>query len=375
MKFETRAVHQEPDPATGAVVPPIYQSSTYSLDYHELDELTRGERFIYSRSGNPNRADLEETLAALEGGRYGLAFASGMAAIAAVAALLKPGDRVLICEDVYGGTYRLFEEIMPQYKIERRYLGFTHPEAVEAEEARMIWLESPTNPLLKIYDISAVAERKGEALLVVDNTFATPYLQNPLELGADIVVHSATKYLGGHSDLVGGAVVVNDEELYKRLKLIQTGMGAVPGPFDCWLARRGIKTLAVRMERHCANARRIAEFLSEHEKVKRVYYPGLPGHPGHDAARKQMRDFGGMVSFELDGDPERFFESLEIFKLAPSLGGVESLISLPARLSHRFLPREERLRRGISDELVRVSVGIEHPDDLIADLERALAAA
>lgn len=376
MKFETRAVHQEPEPATGAVVPPIHQSSTYSLSYRELQELDeKPDRFIYSRSGNPNRADLEETLAALEGGRYGLAFASGMAAISAVAALLKPGDRVLICEDVYGGTYRLFEEIMPQYEIERHYLDFSKLEGLEADKAKMIWLESPTNPLLKVYDIAAVAERKGDALLVVDNTFATPYLQNPLKLGADIVVHSTTKYLGGHSDLVGGAVVLNDEGLYERLKLIQTGMGAVPGPFDCWLTRRGIKTLAVRMERHCANARRIAEFLSEHEKVKRVYYPGLPGHPGHETATRQMRDFGGMVSFELEGDLGKFFESLRIFKLAPSLGGVESLVSPPALLSHRYLPREERLRRGIRDELIRVSVGIEHPDDLIADLERALAAA
>ena len=377
MKFEKRAVHQEPDPATGAVVPPIHQSSTYSLSYRELREGAESGsgRFIYSRSGNPNRADLEETLAALEGGRYGLAFASGMAAISAVAALLRPGDRVLICEDVYGGTYRLFEEIMPRYRIERRYLDFSRLEELEAGKARMIWLESPTNPLLKIYDIAAVAERKGDALLVVDNTFATPYLQNPLELGADIVVHSTTKYLGGHSDLVGGAVVVNDEGLYKRLKLIQAGMGAVPGPFDCWLARRGIKTLAVRMERHCANARRIAEFLNGHDKVKQVYYPGLPEHPGHETATRQMRDFGGMVSFELEGNLERFFDSLEIFKLAASLGGVESLVSPPALLSHHYLPREERLRRGIRDELIRVSVGIEHPDDLIADLEQALAAA
>lgn len=379
MRFETLAVHQgqESDPATGAVIPPIHQSSTYAFkSYRDLVE--GGQRYTYSRSGNPNRAELEETLAALEGGRYSLAFASGMAAISAVASLLEPGDRVLICEDVYGGTYRLFEEILPRYRIERRYLDLSATDRLELEvdqQARMIWLESPTNPLLKIYDIVEVAARKGEALLVVDNTFATPYLQNPLKLGADVVIHSTTKYLGGHSDLIGGAVVLSDERLHERLKLIQIGMGAVPGPFDCWLVRRGIKTLPLRMERHCANAHRVAEFLEGQEKVSRVYYPGLPGHPGHEVAKRQMRGFGGMVSFELEGDLERFFDSLKIFKLAPSLGGVESLISPPALLSHRYLPREERLRRGIKDELIRVSVGIEHPDDLIADLERALAAA
>ncbi|MFQ6033956.1 MAG: trans-sulfuration enzyme family protein, partial [Candidatus Bipolaricaulia bacterium] len=324
MEFETRAVHQgqEPDPATGAVVPPIHQSSTYALkNYRDLVE--EGQRYIYSRVDNPNRADLEETLAALEGGRFGLAFASGMAAISAVVALLKPDDKVVICEDVYGGTYRLFEEIIPQYRIERHYLDLSQPDRLEIDErTRMIWLESPTNPLLKIYDIATVAVRKDGALLVVDNTFATPYLQNPLALGADIVVHSTTKYLGGHSDLVGGAVVLSDERLYERLRLIQIGMGAVPGPFDCWLTRRGIKTLPLRMERHSANARRVAEFLAGHRKVARVYYPGLAAHPGHEVAKGQMRDFGGMVAFELDGDLERFFDSLKIFKLAPSLGGV-----------------------------------------------------
>ena len=377
MEFETLAVHQgqEPDPATGAVVPPIHQSSTYVFkSYRDLAE--EKQRYIYSRADNPNRAELEETLVVLEGGLHGLAFASGMAAISAVASLLEPGDRVIICEDVYGGTYRLFEGIMPQYRIDRHYLDLSAPEELEVDQrTRMIWLESPTNPLLKIYDIAEVAQRKGETLLVVDNTFATPFLQNPLELGADIVVHSTTKYLGGHSDLIGGAVVLSDERLYERLKLIQIGMGAVPGPFDCWLVRRGIKTLPLRMERHCANARKVAEFLTRHEKVSRVYYPGLTAHPSHGVAKRQMRDFGGMVSFELDGDLERFFDSLQIFKLAPSLGGVESLISQPALLSHRYLPREERLARGIRDELIRVSVGIEHADDLIADLERALAAA
>jgi len=375
MEFETRAVHQgqEPDPATGAVVPPIHQSSTYAFkSYRDLVE--EGQRYIYSRSDNPNRASLEETLAALEKGRFGLAFASGMAAISAVATLLEPGDRVAICEDVYGGTYRLFEGIMPQYRIERTYLDLSDPNTLEPDErTRMIWLESPTNPLLKVYDIAAVAARKNDALLVVDNTFATPYLQNPLELGADIIVHSTTKYLGGHSDLVGGAVVLSDEGLYERLKLIQIGMGAVPGPFDCWLVRRGIKTLPLRMARHCTNARKVAESLVGQEKVARVYYPGLPSHPGHEVAKRQMRDFGGMVSFELQGDLERFFDSLKLFQLAPSLGGVESLISQPALLSHRFLPREERLRRGIKDELIRVSVGIEQVNDLIADLSRALA--
>ncbi len=377
MRFETRAVHQgqEPDPDTGEVVAPIHQSSTYAFKGYR-DLLEERQRYIYSRMDNPNRAGLEETIAALEKGRFGLAFASGMAAISAVVALLKPDDRVIICEDVYGGTYRLFERIMPQYRIERAYLDLTNPGGLGPNRgAKMIWLESPTNPLLKIYDIPSIAERKGEALLVVDNTFATPYLQNPLGFGADIVVHSTTKYLGGHSDLVGGALALSDGGLYERLKLIQIGMGAVPGPFDCWLAQRGIKTLPLRMKRHCTNAERIAQFLAGHEKVTGVYYPGLAQCPGHELAGEQMRGYGGMVSFELEGDMERFFEALWLFRLAPSLGGVESLISPPALMSHRYLPREERLRRGITDELIRVSVGIEHVDDLIADLEGALAAA
>ncbi len=372
-RFETRAIHagSEPDPLTGAVVPPIYAVSTFQ---QEAPGVHKG--FDYSRADNPTRQRLERALAELEGAKYAAAFASGVAATAAILTLLEPGDHVLAGDDLYGGTYRLFEQIYRKYGLAFDYADLSDPANVRLREnTRLIWLETPTNPLLKIIDIQAIAERKGDALLAVDNTFASPYLQNPLELGADLVLHSSTKYLGGHSDLIGGAVMTNDPELYERLKFVQKSVGAVPSPFDCFLVHRGIKTLAVRMKAHCENALKIAQFLAAHPKVERVYYPGLEGHPGHEVARRQMRDFGGMVSFELGGDVRAFFKTLKVFTLAESLGGVESLANHPATMTHASIPKEERERRGIRDSLVRLSVGIEHPDDLIEDLERALAAA
>ncbi len=372
-RFETRAIHagSEPDPLTGAVVPPIYAVSTFQ---QEAPGVHKG--FDYSRADNPTRQRLERALAELEGAKYAAAFASGVAATAAILTLLEPGDHVLAGDDLYGGTYRLFEQIYRKYGLAFDYADLSDPANVRLREnTRLIWLETPTNPLLKIIDIQAIAERKGDALLAVDNTFASPYLQNPLALGADLVLHSSTKYLGGHSDLIGGAVMTNDPELYERLKFVQKSVGAVPSPFDCFLVHRGIKTLAVRMKAHCENALKIAQFLAAHPKVERVYYPGLEGHPGHEVARRQMRDFGGMVSFELGGDVRAFFKTLKVFTLAESLGGVESLANHPATMTHASIPKEERERRGIRDSLVRLSVGIEHPDDLIEDLERALAAA
>ena len=372
-RFETRAIHagSEPDPLTGAVVPPIYAVSTFQ---QEAPGVHKG--FDYSRADNPTRQRLERALAELEGAKYAVAFASGVAATAAILTLLEPGDRVLAGDDLYGGTYRLFEQIYRKYGLAFDYADLSDPVNVRLQaNTKLIWLETPTNPLLKIIDIRAIAERKGDALLAVDNTFASPYLQNPLALGADLVLHSSTKYLGGHSDLIGGAVMTNDPELYERLKFVQKSVGAVPSPFDCFLVHRGIKTLAVRMRAHCENALKIARFLAAHPKVERVYYPGLLDHPGHEVARRQMRDFGGMVSFELGGDVRAFFKKLKVFTLAESLGGVESLANHPATMTHASIPKEERERRGIRDSLVRLSVGIEHPDDLIEDLERALAAA
>jgi cystathionine gamma-lyase len=371
--FETRAIHtgSEPDPLTGAVIPPIYATSTYR---QEAPGVHYG--FDYSRADNPTRRHLERALADLEGAKYAVSFASGVAATAAILTLLGPGDHVLSSDDTYGGTYRLFEQIYRKYGLEFDYVDTSDlGNIVLRESTKLLWIETPTNPLMKITDIQGVAERKGKALLAVDNTFASPYLQRPLELGADLVLHSSTKYLGGHSDLIGGAVMTNDPELHERLKFIQKSVGAVPSPFDCFLVHRGIKTLAVRMKAHCENARRIAEFLSEHPKVERVYYPGLSTHPGHDSATRQMSDFGGMLSFELQGDLPRFFERLKVFTLAESLGGVESLANHPATMTHASIPEEARIRRGIRDSLIRLSIGIEHPDDLIGDLRDALEAA
>ncbi len=376
LAFETLAIHagQSPDPTTGAVMTPIYQTSTYA-------QTSMGEAvYDYARTINPTRSALQDCLAALEGGRYGLSFASGMAAIDTILRLLKPGDHVLASNDVYGGTFRIFTRVYEQYGLQFSFVEMGDLNAVRAAlraNMRMVWIETPTNPLLKVADIAAIAEllssHVGRPLLVVDNTFATPYLQQPLKLGADIVTHSVTKYLGGHSDVVGGAVVLNDEAAYNRLKFLQNAVGAVPGPLDCFLVLRGVKTLPLRMERHCANAMRIAHFLESHPAVQRVIYPGLPSHPGHAIAARQMRGFGGMISFVVKGGPEaarRVAEHTRIFALAESLGGVESLIEVPAAMTHMSVagsPLE------VDAALIRLSVGVEHVDDLIADLERALS--
>ncbi|MFZ4396981.1 MAG: cystathionine gamma-synthase [Kiritimatiellia bacterium] len=378
MKFETRAIHdgQAPDPVTGAVTVPVFQTSTYQQD---AIGIPRG--FEYSRTGNPTRQALEEALASLENGTHGLAFASGVAATTAVLQLLRPGDHVLAGDDIYGGTYRLLEKVYRPWGLHVDYADVTNPAAFAAAilpNTRLIWIETPTNPLLKIADIAALAgvAQQAGALLVVDNTFASPYFQRPLELGAHIVVHSTTKYLGGHSDVIGGAVVTNLEDEFKQLKFYQNAAGAVPGPWDCWLVLRGLKTLAIRMREHERNALQLARFLEDHPAVERVYYPGLPSHPQHARAAGQMSGFSGMISLELKGGfaaVERFVARLTLFTLGESLGGVESLVCYPPRMTHASFPPEERRRRGIRDNLVRLSVGIENADDLEADLLRALA--
>ncbi len=379
MKFETLAIHagQEPDRRTGAITVPVYQTSTY-----QQDGIGRPRGYEYSRTGNPTRTALETALAAVESGAGAAAFASGVAATAAVLHLLRPGDHVIAGDDLYGGTYRLFERYFRPWGLVFDYVRTTEPEAYCAAmrpSTRLIWIETPTNPLLKLVDIAAVAQiaREHGALLAVDNTFASPWLQRPLELGADLVVHSTTKYIGGHSDLIGGAVVWREEEVGRRIWLYQNAFGAVPGPWDCWLALRGLKTLAVRMQAHCRNAAMVAEWLRRHPSVERVYYPGFVDHPQAELVRRQMAGGGGMVSFELRGGfpaIERFVSRLRVFALAESLGGVESLVCYPPRMTHASIPPSERRARGISDHLVRLSVGIEHPDDLMGDLEQALAA-
>lgn len=377
MKFATRAIHvgQEADPTTGATVPPVYLTSTFT---HE--EVGKNKGYEYSRTGNPTRAALEQCLASLEEAEYGLAFASGSAASAAVLSLLRPGDCILAAEDLYGGTYRLFEEVLRPMGVSTVHVDGRDPAAFGkalSSSIRMIWVESPTNPLLQLVDlaqVAAIAHGAGVPL-VVDNTFATPYNQRPLALGADIVVHSTTKYIGGHSDVIGGAVVTNAEDTYRSLKFYQNAAGAVPSPFDCWLLLRGVKTLGVRMDRHQANAMRVAEFLAEHPRVKSVIYPGLESHPQHALAGQQMDGFGGMVTFRIDGgrgEANRFFRSLELFSLAESLGGVESLACHPATMTHGAIPAAERERRGITEGTIRLSVGIEDAEDLVADLDHAL---
>ena len=376
MHFETLAIHagQEPDPLTGAVVPPIYQTSTYKQD--GVGGLRGG--YEYSRSANPTRTALEECLAAIEAGRRGLAFASGLAAEdTLLRTVCRPGDHAVIPGDAYGGTYRLFAKVQEAWGLSYTPAAGHDVDAVRAAirpgETKVVWLETPTNPLLGIADIAAIAEVTHEAgaILVVDNTFASPYLQQPLGLGADVVVHSTTKYLGGHSDVVGGALVVNDDALAEQLRFHQNAMGAINGPFDAWLTQRGMKTLGVRMDRHCDNAERIAEYLAHHPRVRKVYYPGLPEHPGHETAAKQMRRFGGMVSFRA-ADPdeaERICNRARLFILAESLGGIESLIEHPGRMTHASVagsPLE------VPGDLIRLSVGIETIDDLLADLEQAL---
>nr|WP_322480906.1 cystathionine gamma-synthase [Thermogemmatispora sp.] len=379
MKFATRAIHagQEPDPSTGAIMPPIFQTSTYAQQ-----GLGGHKGFEYSRTGNPTRQALETCLAALEEGQYGLAFASGMAAESAVLSLLSAGEHLIACDDLYGGTYRLFERILRRYGIHCDYVPLGSDPATYAQhikpKTRLIWLESPTNPLLRLVDIAAIAEvaHAHNLLLVVDNTFATPYLQQPLKLGADIVVHSTTKYLNGHSDVIGGAVITNQEEIYQQIKFYQNAAGGVPSPFDCWLTLRGLKTLAVRMQQHQANAKRLARFLADHPRVERVYYPGLSEHPDYALAQRQMHGPGGMVSFQLRGtlaDVDRLVRRFQVFTLAESLGGIESLVCHPASMTHGSIPREIREARGITDTLLRLSVGIEDGDDLLADLEQALA--
>jgi len=378
--FSTRAIHagQKPDPATGAVVVPIYQTSTFAQD-----ALGKHRGYEYSRTGNPTRAALETCIAALEGGAHGLAFASGMAAEAAVMQLLKPGDHTVAVDDLYGGSYRLFRRVLEPMGLTFSFVDGSDLTAVQTsltDRTRMIWLESPTNPLLKLVDIEAVSKlaHARQALLVVDNTFMSPYFQRPLSLGADIVVHSATKYLGGHSDVIGGTLVVNRDDLFERLSFLQNAVGGVPGPMDAWLVLRGLKTLAIRMREHDRNARLVAAFLSEHPKVARVFYPGLPKNPQRDLAQRQMSGFGGMISFEVKGglEPARHVvEGTRLFTLAESLGGVESLIELPAAMTHASIPAETRRAHGVADGLVRISVGIEDVADLISDLDRALAQA
>ena len=377
MKFSTKTIHagQTPDKETGAVTVPIYQTSTYKQDEINVD---RG--FEYSRSGNPTRQALEECLASLENGRFGLAFSSGLAAEHTVLSTLKPGDHVIAAEDMYGGTYRLFEEVFRPYGIQFSYVGGNTIDFEKAikPETKMIWIESPTNPLLRVIDISKVsAIAQGKNIkVVVDNTFASPFFQQPLLLGADLVVHSTTKYIGGHSDLIGGALVVNDEDWYAKLKFLQNAIGAVPGAFDSWLMLRGIKTLSVRMKKHEENALLIAAFLENHPKINQVYYPGLQSDPFHNLAKLQMSGFGGMISFKLaQGDKKAantFFKKLKIISLAESLGGVESLICYPSAMTHASMPEAQRNAIGVTKDLIRFSVGIEDVEDLIEDLSQGL---
>lgn len=378
MKFETKAIHvgQEPEARTGAVVVPIFQTSTYA-------QKRPGEHtgYEYSRTQNPTREALEACLASLEGGRYGVALASGLAAVNTVMNLLRSGDHVVCTDDVYGGTYRLFERVFRDYGIRFSFVDTRDPDRVEdalCPETRLVWIETPSNPLLKIADLDAIAGicRAHQVTSVVDNTFASPYFQRPLEHGIDIVVHSATKYLGGHSDVVGGAVVTDRDDLHDRLRFCQNAVGAVPGPMDAWLVLRGVKTLALRMERHFHNGLAVARFLEGHPRVSRVIYPFLDSHAQAALARRQMSGMSGMVSFELAGgldEARRFLERVRVFTLAESLGGVESLVEHPAIMTHASIPPDVRARIGISDALVRLSVGIEHEDDLLNDLDQALA--
>ena len=378
MKFNTKTIHggQEPDKAYGAVMPPIYQTTTYA-------QTTPGghKGYEYSRSKNPTRTALENSFASLENGNYGLAFGSGLAAIDAVLKLLKPGDEVVSTSDLYGGTYRLFTKIYENFGIKFHFVVMSNSKDIDKHintKTKLIWVETPTNPMMNIIDIVATAKiaKKHNVLLAVDNTFATPYLQRPLDLGADIVMHSATKYLGGHSDLVMGALIVKDKELANRLYFIQNASGAICGPQDAFLALRGIKTLHIRMQRHCENGKAVAEFLANHPKIENVYWPGLKNHPNHDIAKTQMDDFGGMVSFTTKGnnyeEAIKIVENLKIFTLAESLGGVESLAGHPASMTHASIPKEEREKTGVVDSLIRLSVGIEDMDDLIEDLKQAI---
>jgi cystathionine beta-lyase len=379
MKFNTKTIHggqENIDPAYGSVMPPIYQTSTYS-------QTTPGghKGFEYSRSGNPTRSALEKNLASIENGTFGMAFGSGLAAIDAVMKLLGPGDEVISTSDLYGGSYRLFTKIYEGFGIKFHFVGMENPANIERHinsNTKLIWAETPTNPMMNIIDIKLVANvaKKYKILFAVDNTFATPYLQQPLNMGADIIMHSATKYLGGHSDVVMGALIVKDKELAKRLYFIQNASGAVCGPMDSFLVLRGIKTLHIRMQRHCENGKKVAHYLAKHPKIEKVYWPGFETHPNHDIAKRQMKDYGGMISFVTKGnnykEAIKIVENLKIFTLAESLGGVESLAGHPASMTHASIPKVDREKAGVVDSLIRLSVGIEDADDLIADLMQAI---
>lgn len=380
MKFATKAIHAgvHPDPATGAIMTPIYQTSTYVQE-----GVGNHKGYEYSRTLNPTRHALEKNIAAIENGKYGACFGSGLAAIDCVIKMLNPGDEVISTNDLYGGSYRIFNTIFAKYGIVFHFVDMQNPDNVQAlvnANTKLIWVETPTNPMMNIIDIEAMAQiaKNANAMLCVDNTFATPYLQNPLDLGADIVMHSVTKYLGGHSDVVMGALVCNNDDIATEMYRIQNSSGAVTAPMDSFLVLRGIKTLHLRMQRHCENGQVVAQFLKEHPKVAKVYWPGFESHPNHDVAKRQMRGFGGMISFTLNGDRLEdalsFVKNVEIFALAESLGGVESLIGHPATMTHASIPKEVREKSGVVDSLIRLSVGIEDAQDLIADLEQALNA-
>lgn len=378
MKFGTKAVHAgvEPDPSTGAIMTPIFQTSTYVQE-----EPAKHKGYAYARGANPTRTALQKSIAALENGKYALCFSSGMGATDTVIKLLNTGDEVITSNDLYGGSYRMFKRVYERLGIRFHFIDLTNADNIKScinSKTKLIWLETPSNPLMNVIDIAACTRiaKQHNLLVAVDNTFASPYLQNPLHLGADIVMHSVTKYLSGHSDVIMGALVTNDEKLHQELAFIQNSCGAVPGPQDCFLVLRGIKTLHLRMERHCLNGRKIAEYLAAHPKVGKVYWPGFPSHPNHAVARKQMKDFGGMLSFTLkDDDVNKAFtlmKNVKLFSLAESLGGVESLINHPATMTHASIPREERIKNGLTDTLIRLSIGIEDAEDLIEDLDQAL---
>lgn len=378
MKFNTKVIHgnQKPEPSTGSVMTPIFQTSTFAQK-----SPGKHKGYGYARASNPTRTALENAFASIENGTHGFAFASGLAATDCVLRLLNPGDEIIAGDDLYGGTYRLFTRLFEKYKLKFSFVDMTKPQNVEDainNKTKLIWLETPTNPLLKVTDIIAISKiaKKHNMLTAVDNTFATPYLQKPLDLGADIVMHSATKYLGGHSDIIMGALIVKDEKLAQELHFIQFAAGGISGPMDSFLALRGIKTLAIRMQRHCENGMAVAKFLEEHTKVETVYFPGLESHPSHETAKKQMKDFGGMLSFKLKNNSQeatfKLLENLKIFTLAESLGGVESLANHPVTMSHASIPEKEREKMGITVSLIRLSVGIEDKDDLIDDLKRVL---
>ena len=377
MKFETKAiwVGQEADEATGATIVPIYQTSTFTQE-----EVNKHKGYEYSRVANPTRSALDKCLASLEEGKFGLSFASGLAAEHAIFTILRPGDHVIVPEDMYGGTYRIIKEFLEPFNLKFSFTDFTDLNSISAaftSSTKMVWIETPTNPTLKIFDIEEISKlsHTKNAIVVVDNTFASPYFQKPLLSGADIVVHSTTKYINGHSDIIGGAVVLNDEALYKKILLAQKSIGAVPSPFDSWLTLRGLKTLAVRMQQHEKNAFQVARFLEKHPNVEEVFFPGFESHPGHDIAKKQMSGFGGVVSFRIKGglkEANDFFRKLRIFQLADSLGGVESLANYSALMTHDYFPAKLREKIGVTDNLIRLSIGIEHIDDLLDDLQNAL---